>query len=436
LMTILNPKIECAPPEVRDRWRLKKLKEGLNRVAVSNSFYRRKWHQAGLSVDDVRQLADLALLPLTEKAEFIADQAENPIFGTNLTEPLANYRRYHQTTGTTGQSLKWLDSEEGWKWRTRCAAMAMAAAGVTEHDIIFFPFSFSPHSAFWGLFDGGQMLGAMVIAGGGWSTEQRINSILGNGVTVLACTPTYALHMARVALEKGHDLAQSPIRILLHSGEPGALVPHIRKRIEKAFGARPFDYLGMTEVGAHSFLCEARVDALHVIESEFIAEVIDPATNRVLPEGQMGELVLTNLGRWASPAIRFRTGDMVVLKSVLCDCGRTFRILEGGVLGRRDQMIIIRGINVFPEMIGEVVGPLLKEGEEWQVVLENDGAQDSVTVNLELQGATEKAEDIVKEAARLCKVNLELTVKVSAVPPGSIDRKGAKILRFKDMRAT
>jgi phenylacetate-CoA ligase len=433
-MTIFDPEIECAPSEIRDRWRLKKLREGLNRVAASNPFYRRKWREAGVSVQDVRQLADIALLPLTEKAEFLADQAENPIYGTNLTEPLTNYRRYHQTTGTTGQPLKWLDSEEGWKWRTRCAAMAMVAAGVTKHDTILFPFSFSPHSAFWGLFDGGQLIGALVIAGGGWSTEQRINSIIENEVTVLACTPTYALHMAQVALVNGHDLSKSSIRILLHSGEPGALVAHVRKRIEEAFGARPFDYLGMTEVGAHSFLCEARVDALHMIESEFIAEVIDPATNLVLPEGQMGELVLTNLGRWASPAIRFRTGDMVVLKSGCCDCGRTYSILEGGVLGRRDQMIIIRGINVFPEMIGELVGPLLKEGEEWQVVLENNGGQDSVTVNLELHCTGEKAEDIIKEATHRCKLNLELTVKVSAVSSGSIDRRGAKIMRLKDMR--
>lgn len=433
-MSILNPKIECAPPEVLDRWRFKKLKEGLHRVAASNLFYQRKWRQAGLSVEDVHELADLALLPLTEKAEFIADQAEHPIFGTNLTEPLANFRRYHQTTGTTGQPLKWLDSEESWKWRTRCAATAMAAAGVTEQDIIFFPFPFSPHSAYWGLFDGGQMLGAMVIAGGGWSTEQRISSITENEVTVLACTPTYALHMARVAKKMGYGLARSTIRILLHSGEPGALVPHVRKRIEKEFGARPYDYLGMTEVGAHSFLCEARVDALHVIESEFIAEVIDPVTHRILPEGHLGELVLTNLGRWASPAIRFRTGDMVILKSGRCDCGRTFRILEGGVLGRRDQMIIVRGINIFPEMIGDLIRPLLKGGEEWQVILENDGGQDSITINLELQRNARIAEDIVKEAARLCKVNLELTVKVSAVPTGSIDRKGAKILRFRDKR--
>lgn len=435
-MSILDPATECAPSEVRNRWRLKKLIEGLNRVAASNPFYQHKWRQAGVSVQDVHQLADLALLPLTEKAEFLADQAENPIYGTNLTQPLTDYCRYHQTTGTTGHPLKWLDSEEGWKWRTRCAAMAIAAAGVTEQDTIFFPFPFSPHSAFWGLFDGGQMIGALVIAGGGWNTEQRINSILENEVTVLACTPTYALHMARIALENGHDLAQSSIRILLNSGEPGALVPHIRKRIEKAFGARPFDYLGMTEVGAHSFLCEARVDALHVMESEFIAEVIDPNTNRVLPEGELGELVLTNLGRWASPAIRFRTGDMVVLKSGRCDCGRTFCILEGGVLGRCDQMIVIRGINVFPEMIGDLVGPLLEEGEEWQVVVENNGGQDSLTVNLELQCTGEKAEDIVKETAHRCKLNLELTIQVSAVPPGSIDRRGVKIMRLKDMRAT
>lgn len=231
-MAILYPDIECASPQERDKGRLDKLRQGLAQVAQSNPFYRAKWRQARVSVNDVRQLSDLAFLPLTDKEEFIEDQAQNPVYGTNLTEPLANYSRLHQTTGTTGHPLKWLDSDEGWAWRTRCAAMALAAAGVSQEDTVFFAFPFSPHSAFWGLFDGALELGALVISGGGWTTEQRLKAILDNEATVLASTPTYALHLSQVAAEKGLDLSQSKLRVLVHSGEPGALVPRIRERLE------------------------------------------------------------------------------------------------------------------------------------------------------------------------------------------------------------
>ena len=433
-MSILYPDVECASPDALKRLQLQKLIPGLSQVAERNRFYRTKWERAGVSAEAVRELDELSRLPLTEKSEFLEDQEAHPIYGTNLTEPFHHYVRYHQTTGTTGRPLKWLDTRESWDWRGTSAAMALAAAGVERGDSVFFAFPFSPHVAFWGLFEGALKLGALTCAGGGWTTEQRLKAIMENEFTVLACTPTYALHLAQVAAEKGYDLAASRLRLLIHGGEPGAMVPHVRQRLVASFGARPFDYMGLTEVGAHSFMCEARVDALHLIESAYIAEVIDPATGAVVPEGEVGELVLTNLGRWASPAVRYRTGDLVRIGSGRCACGRTFRSLEGGVLGRRDQMVVIRGVNVFPDTVGRTIGPLLRDGEEWEVVAHTDGNRDCITVNLELQRTPAEAEAVVRKAVDLCKLDLELSIDVVAVAPASIERTGAKVRRFRDLR--
>ncbi len=435
-MAILFPHEECAPAERLHALRWQRLRRGLFLVARSNAFYRDIWRRAGVEMEEIAKPEDLALLPLVEKQDFIQDQRDKPPYGSNLSEPLENYLRFHQTTGTTGKPLRWLDTAETWQWRSRCAAMALAAAGVDNGDTVFFAFPFSPHSAFWGLFDGAQQLGALVISAGGWSTEQRIQALADNPVSVLACTPTYALHLAQEALRAGINPAELGIKSLVHAGEPGALVPHVRARLREAFGAQAFDYLGMTEVGAHGFLCERRKDALHLIASEFIAEVIDPSTGELLPEGEVGELVLTNLGRWACPAIRFRTGDLVRLRSGTCECGRTFPVLDGGVLGRRDQMVVIRGINVFPEMIGEVVGPLLSEGDEWQVVVANQGGQDHLKVVMEAGCGAQEAQDLAARAARECKLRLELTMEVEVVPPHTIERRGPKLKRLLDMRAS
>jgi phenylacetate-CoA ligase len=433
-MAILYPEIECATEEKLALLRWDKLKKGLRLVAHSNGFYRRKWEKAGVSADDIRRLEDISILPFTEKSEFLKDQAENPPYGTNLTRELGCFTRYHQTTGTTGSPLKWIDSNEGWAWRTRCAAMAMSAAGISEEDVCFFPFPFSPHSAFWGLFEGSHLLGALSIAGGGWTTEQRIKFIEENYVSVLACTPSYSLHLARAAKEKGKNLRNRPIKVLIHSGEPGAIVPYIRDRIEESYNARSFDYLGMTEVGAHSFQCDARSDALHVIESEFIVEVIDPISLKCVPNGEIGELTVTNLGRWDSPAIRFRTGDLVRVGRGKCDCGRTFCTLEGGILGRRDQMIVVRGINVYPELVGNIIGPFLREGEEWQMVVEAPEGEPQISVKVELEPFRIEAKGLLRELSESLKLGLELSVNVIPVAPGAIERKGVKFKRLLDLR--
>ena len=428
-----DPEVERAPAEELANRQLARIKQLLSVVYTDNAFYRKKFQAQGVHPREIKTLTDIAKLPFTLKGEFQQDQANNPPYGTNLTEPLRNYTRFHQTTGTTGRPLKWLDTKEGWTWRGRCAAMSLAGPGITAEDVIFFPFAFGPHVAYWGIFEGAWQLGALAIAGGGWDTLQRIKFIMENGVTVVACTPTYTLRMAEVAQENGIDLKNSSVRITFHGGEPGALIPSIREKIISSWGAKPFDYPGLTEVGAYGIHCTAQDAAVHVNEAEFFFELIDQQTGLPIQGAGTGEMVLTNLGRSCSPAIRFKTGDIVKVSENRCDCGRSFRLLEGGIIGRVDEMITIRGMNIFPSQVGTVTEKHLQIGEEYQIVACTEKGMASLKVLLEL-AVDRPGEQLAREIAQELRDCLEIRVEVETVAPGTLRRSDYKSKRFVDCR--
>lgn len=433
-MGYFNAATETAPRDRLEAIQWQKLKKLLEVVTTSNPFYQRKFAACGFSPDHVRDLGDLDKLPFTTKLEFQEDQERHPPFGTNLSEPLENYVQYHQTTGTTGRPLKWLDTAESWQWRARCIAHALRGAGLTARDIFMLPFNFGPYTAFWGAYEAAQYLGLLTIPTGGWDTKQRLQCLMDNGVTALATTPTYARRMAEVAEEEGIELRNSKVRAVFLAGEPGAMVPAVRRKIESAWGAKVYEYPGLTEVGTYAFTCEHSEEtmAIHVIESEFIVEVVDPETGKAVPEGTVGELVITNLGRSCSPAIRFRTGDLVRLKRGACPCGRTFAMLEGGILGRRDDMLLVRGVNVFPAAVANVVEAVLPAGQEYQIVCYSgaDG-QDALKVQIEVAPGQEQLPQLV---AGELKARLNLRLEVEAVAVGTLPRAEYKTKRVVDLR--
>jgi phenylacetate-CoA ligase len=388
--------------------------------AGGNAFLREKWGAAGVrSAGDLRGWDDVARLPFTTKSELVDDQAAHPPFGTNLTYPLERYVRVHRTSGTSGQPLYWLDTQESWDWWARCWGFVLRGAGLGPADRIFFPFSFGLFVGFWAGFEGSRALGALTIPGGGQDSPTRLAWMERLGATALVCTPSYALHLLEVARERGLDPATLPVRVTVHAGEPGAGIPAVRARIEAGWGARAFDHAGMTEMGAYGFEC-AEQSGLHVNETEFIAEVVDPATGRAAVEG---ELVLTNLGRLGSPLVRYRTGDRVRLAQEPCACGRTFARLEGGILGRLDDMLIVRGVNVFPAAIEGIVRRF-PAVDEFQIEVIRAGALDELRVLLEVEDASTTI--AVSEAFR---VDLGLRLEVAAVPPRSLPRYELKAQR-------
>ncbi len=412
--------LETLDEERRRAHQLDRLRALVAAVLGANPFWTAKWRAAGLgSARDLRGWDDVRRLPLTTKSELVADQAAHPMFGTNLTYPLERYVRVHQTSGTSGAPLRWLDTAESWEWWLRCWGFVLAAAGVRPGDRAFFPFSFGLFVGFWAGFEGARAFGALAIPGGGQDSVARLASMGSLGATVLVCTPSYALHLLQVARERGVDAAKLAVRTTVHAGEPGAGIASVRARIEAGWGARAYDHAGMTEMGAYGYECEVQAGP-HVNESEFIAEVLDPVTGEPADEG---ELVLTNLGRLGSPLIRYRTGDRVRLTATPCACGRTFARLAGGILGRLDDMLIVRGVNVFPSAIEAIVRRF--PVEEFQIEVFRDGELDEVRVLLEVEGGA----GAVPRVQAALRAGLGIRLEVDAVEAGTLPRFELKARR-------
>jgi len=359
---------EISADELR-AMQLARLRAGLPDVLAKNEFWRKRLH-------DVRGWDDFEGLPLTTKSELVADQAAAPPFGTNLTYPIDRYVRMHQTSGSSGgRPLHWLDTAESWEWCVRIwSDHVYRAAGVTGADRVFFAFSFGPFLGFWSAFGGAERLGALCISGGAMTSEQRVHTMLDLGATVLLSTPTYALRLADVGRDIGVDMARSRLRTTIHAGEAGASIPATRDAIEAAWSAVSFDHTGMTELGPTGHSCSAR-DGVHMIESEYIFEVTSD-----------GELVATNLGRWGMPLIRYRTGDRVVVSREPCSCGSPFLKVVGGIRGRVDDMLTVRGVNLYPSQVEEIVRRYREVGE-FVIEQRRERRMDEVTVVVETSTA-------------------------------------------------
>ena len=414
--------------EQLEQQQLARLGEMLDRLLPANQFYRGKLAQA--NVENIDSLAALRELPFTTKSELVEDQQRHAPFGSGLTFALQDYIRIHQTSGTTGKPLYWLDTEQSWNWWAECWKTIFAAAGVGAQDRIYFAFSFGPFIGFWAGWEGARKIGALAISGGAQSSAQRLKSLVDYGATVLVCTPTYALHLAAEAKTAGIDLAKnSAVRITLHAGEPGASIPSTRKTIEESWGARCFDHPGATEVGAFGFQCEFQTDGVHVNENEFIAEVVDPVSRAPVDENDQGELVLTNLGRIGSPVIRYRTGDLVEPSHESCPCGRPFLLLQGGVLGRVDDMVVVRGVNVFPSAVENVVREFA-EVDEFRVEVFERAAMREIRLVVEPSVLHGTGDALRQEISQRLRQRIGLRADVDVVAPGTLPRFELKARRF------
>ena len=410
-----------------------KLRAMLHAIANGNKFYKARLKSAGVKAGEIAKAA-IADLPFTTKLDLVKDQSDNAPFGTNLSAPIADYTRFHQTSGSTGSPLRWLDTPESWDVLLRNWSWIYSAAGVKPKDRICFAFSFGPFLGFWTAFEAAVRYGALCFPAGGLSTSARLRFMLDNGITVVCCTPTYALRMAEVAADEKVNIALSPVRLLLVAGEPGGSVPQTRARIEESWGARCVDHYGMTEVGPACFECEKNRGRLHIIESEYIAECIDPKSGKAVADGESGELVLTNLGRTASPVIRYRTGDIVRMKRhAPCACGRSFLSLEGGILGRVDDMLLVRGVNVYPSGVEEVVRRF-PEIAEFRVEVDQQRAMTELKVIIEVNGDADEAAIVSKKLAAEFQRVFSLRIPIELAAAGSLPRFEMKARRWVRVR--
>ena len=390
--------------------------ELLSAIAIlpENRFYAEKFKK----IPARTRFADV---PFTTKAELVADQESHPPYGTNLTFPIEQYARLHQTSGTTsGRPLRWLDTPESWNWMLGCWMTIFELVGLRPGDRLFFPFSFGPFLGFWTAFEAAQKRGCLALSGGGMSSSARLRLMLENEATVVFCTPTYGLHLSEAARTEGIDLHSSPVRALIVAGEPGGSILATRNRIEQTWSARVFDHYGMTEIGPTAVECVENPGGIHVLETEYIAEIVDPHSGRAVSPGDLGELVLTNLGRAGSPLLRYRTGDLVRADPKPCPCGRPYLRLEGGILGRADDMICVRGNNVFPSSL-EALIRRFPDVAEYRVEVDASSTLPELRVEVEPIKA-ELGASLVKRVDRAIRDELLFRPVVTAAPPGSLPR--------------
>jgi phenylacetate-CoA ligase len=407
-----------------------RLRHLLDEIVPANAFWTEKFSAAGVELSSIFDVADLSRLPLTIKSELVADQDSRPPYGRNLTYDLVAYSRLHQTSGTTGSPIRWLDTPASWDWFMDCWAQIFRMVGLTADDRLAFPFSFGPFIGFWAGFEGANRLGNLCLAGGGMSSEARLQLIETNQATIVCCTPTYALRLAEVAETTGVDLAGGSVRALVVAGEPGGGIPATRKRIEQAWGARLFDHWGMTEIGSLAVECCESPGHLHVLETECIAEILHPQTSEPVDAGSEGELVITNLGRLGAPLIRYRTGDLVVADTEPCPCGRELLKLKGGILGRADDMVTIRGNNVYPSSL-EAILRAFPTIAEYRITVQTRRAMQHLHIEIEpTADEADHSTDLVTTVEKTIKDRLNFHAEITAVAPNSLPRVELKGRRF------
>ena len=334
--------------------------------------------------------------------------------------------RQHQTSGTTGTPLKVWETRESWDWMTRLWLRQFHALDVTAKDTVFMAFNFGQGLGLWNALDAGMQLGALTITGGGLSSLQRVESIVQNRATVLICTPSYALRLAETAQANGIDVTNSAVRTIVTAGEPGASIPGTRARIEEAWGARLYDSPGATEVGHIGMACQSQ--SVHVAESEFYVEMLNPLTLEPAGPGDAGEIVITNFGRPFAPVIRYRTGDIAKASYERCPCGRTLMRFDGGILGRSDDMFVVRGVNVFPSAIEAIIRES-SDVTEYAVEVFEDRGMFALRIRIEVRPPADTGDRLTRQLQDVFHRRLFLKTDIEVVPAGTLPRFDGKAKR-------
>jgi phenylacetate-CoA ligase len=435
-----SPYLERLPRPQLQALQLRRLQTLVAWAYARSPFWRQRLDAAGVAPEQIRGLDDLRLLPFLTKAELLDNQAAHPPYGDMLTAPSDVAVAYHTTSGTSGRTpLRALESPRDWDWGAQAWARSLYGFGVRERDMVYVAFGYGSFIGFWGAHYAIQKIGATTVAGGSQSSEARLRQIVDVGATAVAATPSYAIRLGQVAAELGIDLARDTrVELLLLAGEPGANIPATKALIEDMWGARAGDFMGMTETaGLTAFECSEQSGALHVNEDYFLEEFLDPQTGEPLPLGEVGERVCTAFGIGLIPIIRYRTGDLVRrVPASHCPCGRTFELYLGGIIGRADDMQIVRGVNVHPSAVEGVVRRYA-ELREFRIVLTRVEHVDSIAVELEAHPtiAAALADRLAQQVARdLAEAHEGLRFEVGLVAPGTLPTFELKARRLVDRR--
>ena len=432
-----NPKVETLERPQLEALQLAKLRHQLAWAAARSPWYRRTL--AGIDPAQLRTVDDLRRLPMLTRQDWMSSQADHPPYGELPVIDGAGAIRVHTTSGTTGRDpLRALDTRKDWAWIAEMWAYGIWGCGVRPGDTSYIAFGYGSFIGFWGLHYSMEKIGVLNVPGGAQTTEARMRQIVDFGATVVASTPTYALRLAQEAATLGIDLPGSAVQRVILSGEPAGSIPQTKALIEEQWGAKAYDTAGMTEIGTIMvFECAHQPGGTHIIEDHVIEEVIDPDTLEPVGYGEPGERVVTSLGRGSTPLIRYRTGDLVCrVPAATCTCGRVYDIYEGGILGRVDDMKIIRGTNVYPRAIEAIVRefPVV---DEFQTVITREGMRDEITLRVELKPEAEGSnwEGLAEMLHnKLALAHEGLNFRIQRAAEGELPRFELKAKRTVDLR--
>ena len=427
-----NDKFECMPLKDLQKFQLKKLKETVSLVSKKVPFYKKKLKGMGIKADDIKNLEDVAKLPVTVKN----DLRDNYPFGL-CAVPMKDVCRVHASSGTTGKPITGPYTAEDLAQWSECMARNLWSAGIRPDDIVQNAYGHGLFTGGLGFHQGLSLIGCAIVPTSSGLTERQITLLKDFGANALCCTPSYALTLAERAAEMKVDIRSLPLRVGVFGAEPWSI--SMRREIEERTGIKAMEAYGLTELGGPgiSFDCEAQ-DGLHINEDHFLAEIVDPATLEPLPLGEKGELIFTSLQRRAMPMLRYRTKDITRLRREKCSCGRTLLKMDK-VFGRTDDMLIISGVNVFPSQIESLLLEVEEVEPQYRLVVRKKGYLDQLIVQVEgknevYQAGARKRLEVAAKVAGHIKGMMGISVEVELVEPKFIARSEGKALRVVDER--
>jgi len=432
---VWNPVMETLPPSKLREVQWLKLKRILGWAYNHSPFYRDKFDQAGIQPEDIQSWDDLPNIPLTSKTEWLAAQGSDCIeFGKMVAVDESEVVRYHQTSGTTGTPIRLGFSHRDWNCWLECWGYGLAACSLTREDRVLVCFPFNLFVGWWGGQDAARLLRCRVYSGGGMSTVQRLQVIQDHKITVLMGSPSYLLQLALVAKsELGWRPHELQVGKLICGAEPGGSIPAMRRRLERAWGAEVFDHLGASEVGPWGYECSSHPGGVHICESFFLMELLDPETYEPTLPGQLSRVVVTSLEKYTQPVIRFDLKDLVRPAEEACPCGRTFRWVEGGILGRADDLMKIRGVLFSPRAVEDVVRSF-DQITDYRIIVSRKGALDELTLKAETSVRGDSAKELAEDLMASFKLKTQLRFEVELCPEGTFPKEEIKTKRLIDLR--
>lgn len=433
-----NHILETLPYERLRQLQLKKFKRIVDWAYNNSPFYKKLYRDSGFEPGDLKKFEDIQKIPKTDKG-MLRDVQKRPPFpyGDILSVPIEDVTTFRQTSGTTGTPVYQADTWQDWEWWSECWSYILYAQGYRDTDRVFIPFGYNIFVAFWAGHYAAEKIGCEVVPGGVLNTEARILKMQELMCTAFMATPTYVLALAETATKMGIDpIKDLFIRRITCAGEPGASIPATKKRIEDAWGCKVYDHIGATEIGAWSYECTSQPGGLHVNDAFFLVEIEDIETGKIVDKpGKNGKMIITAFDRLGKPCIRFDSKDVIRWADYTCECGRTFRMIDGGVIGRADDITKVKGVLLAPTAIEEVVRSFPELGDEYEVVVSKTGDVDDILLKIEMSSWHAEKKDLI--LARLqdqLRLKTNLGYRIEVRPLGSLPRYQVKAHRFKDLR--